>query len=183
MDYVTAVFSSRFEADQALRALENVGITSSDVSMLMSDEARSSHFKIEEGTKADEGAAAGATFGGILGGVTAALLSAGALAIPGLNLVVSGSIIAGMAGLGAGAATGGLLGALIGAGFKENEAKLYEKELYEGNILMAVQTHNSEQKRAVQDILKLHTRKPEDISHTPKDTVTGKGKSTGVFRD
>ena len=180
MDHVTAIFNSRFEADQALRALENVGITPSDISMLMSDDARSSHFKIEEGNKADEGAAAGATFGGILGGVTAALLSAGALAIPGLNLVVSGSIIAGMAGLGAGAATGGLLGALIGAGFKENEAKLYEKELYEGNILMAVQTHNGDQKRAVQDILKLHSRKPEDISRASQ--IAADGKTTGTYR-
>ena len=180
MDHVTAIFNSRFEADQALRALENVGITASDVSMLMSDEARATHFKLEEGTKADEGAAAGATFGGILGGVTAALLSAGAIAIPGLNLVISGSLIAGMAGLGAGAATGGLLGALIGAGFKENEAKVYEKELYEGNILMAVHTHNADQKRAVQDILKLHARKPEDIARAHKDTPVGKG--SGVYR-
>lgn len=179
MEHVTAVFNSRFEADQALRALENVGITASDVSLLMSDDARASHFKIEEGSKADEGAAAGATFGGVLGGVTAALLSAGAIAIPGLNLVISGTIIAGMAGLGAGAAAGGLLGALIGAGFKENEAKFYEKELYAGNILMAVRTHNADQKRAVQDILKLHARKPEDMK--PVNTA-GKGSAGGVFR-
>lgn len=180
MDHITAVFNSRFEAEQAMRALENVGITASDISMLMSDETRSTHFKIEQGTKADEGAAAGATFGGIVGGVTAALLSAGALAIPGLNLVVSGAIVSGIAGLGAGAVTGGAIGALIGAGFKENEAKFYEKELYAGNILLAVRVHNAAQKRSVQDILKLHTKNPEDFSRVAPKGKTGT--HTGTYR-
>lgn len=156
MDHVTAIFDTRAEAEHAMVELENVGITAADISMLMSDDTRGRAFKIEEGTKADEGAAAGATFGGVVGGVLAAVLSAGAIAIPGLNLVVSGALVSGIAGAGAGAATGGLLGALIGAGFKENEAKLYEKELHAGNILLAVRTHNGQQKKSVQEILKRH---------------------------
>jgi hypothetical protein len=158
--HVTAIFNSRYEAEQALRALETVGITERDVSLLMSDETRAHGFKIEKNSKADEGAAAGATFGGLVGGVTAALLTAGAVAIPGLNLVISGALISGAAGLGAGALAGGLLGALAGAGFTENEAKLYEKEIHAGNILLAVRTHNGEQKKAVQDILRQHEKHP-----------------------
>jgi uncharacterized membrane protein len=170
MDYVTAIFDTRSEAEHALRDLENIGITADDVSMLMSDETRGRAFKIEEGSKADEGAAAGATFGGVLGGVLAAVLSAGAIAIPGLNLVVSGALVSGIAGAGAGAATGGLLGALIGSGFKENEAKLYEKELHAGNILLAVRTHNSEQKKSAQEILKRH-QKHEGEFIAARDTI------------
>ena len=81
------------------------------------------------------------------------IASAGAIAIPGLNLVVSGYLISALAGLGAGAATGGLIGALVGTGFEENEATFYENEIKEGNILLAVKTRDDEQKKQVKEIL------------------------------
>ncbi len=151
---VTASFKDRLSAETALMELERVGITESQVSLVVTDETRGNHFQIENKTKADEGLAAGATFGGIVGGVLAALTAAGVVVIPGLNLVVSGALIAGLAGLGAGAATGGLVGALIGAGIPEHEAKLYEKEIREGGVLMAVEAVDSDQKRTVKDVLK-----------------------------
>ncbi len=153
MDHVTAVFESRIEADEALSKLEALGVTNSQISVLATDDARSRHFAIQNTTKAEEGATVGATLGGLAGAVGAALISAGAIAIPGMNLIVSGYLISAVAGLGAGAATGGILGALVGLGFPEHEAKLYEEELQSGNILVAVNPTSSEQRKRVKEIL------------------------------
>ncbi len=45
--------------------------------------------------------------------------------------------MAALTGLGAGAATGGLTGALIGLGMPEHEAEFYHKEIENGGILRA----------------------------------------------
>jgi uncharacterized membrane protein len=153
MDHVTAVYKTRAGAEEALRRMEVIGIADNQISILSSDETRGKAFEIEKGSKTDEGFAAGATMGGLVGAVIAGVLSAGAIAIPGMNLVVSGYLISALAGLGAGAATGGLIGALVGAGFEENEAKFYENELREGNILLAVKVRDGDQKKQVKEIL------------------------------
>ncbi len=153
MNHVTAVYKTRAGAEEALRRMEAVGIADSQISILSSDETRGKAFGIEKSSKVDEGFTAGATVGGLVGAVVAGVLSAGAIAIPGINLVVSGFLISGLAGLGAGAATGGLIGALIGMGFEENEAKFYETELKEGNILLAVNALDSDQRKLVKEII------------------------------
>ncbi len=153
MDHVTAVYKTRAAAEEALRKLEIIGITDNQISVLSSDETRGKTFGLEKGNKADEGVAAGAGLGGLAGAVIAGLLSAGAIAIPGLNLVVSGYLISALAGLGAGAATGGLIGGLVGMGFEENEAKFYKDELKDGNILLAVKARNGDQKKMIREIL------------------------------
>lgn len=151
---VTGIFTNRSSAEQAISQMEAVGIGHSQISLVMTDQSRGSKFKFVESTKADEGAAAGAGVGGLLGTIAGGLLSAGVLAIPGLNLVVTGALVSALAGLGAGAITGGLVGGLIGAGIPEHEAKLYEKEIQAGNVLVSVQTETSEQKDKVEAILK-----------------------------
>jgi uncharacterized membrane protein len=58
--------------------------------------------------------------------------------LPGLGLVVSGPILAALAGAGAGGATGGLAGALIGWGIPEERAKMYESGIREGGTVLGV---------------------------------------------
>ena len=43
-----------------------------------------------------------------------------------------------MTGLGAGAAAGGLTGALVGLGIPEHEARFYQEEIRKGRILVGV---------------------------------------------
>ncbi len=150
---VTATFKTRPAAEEALIELEEIGITEDQISLVVTDETRGNTFGISEGNKMDEGAAAGMTAGGIVGAILGSILAAGVVAIPGLNLVVAGGLISGLAGLGAGAAAGGLVGGLIGLGIPEHEAKLYEKAIKEGAILLAVKTESHEQKKQVKDIL------------------------------
>jgi hypothetical protein len=135
---ITAVFQTRSESETALRKLDQAGFTKDQVTMLISEETRGKHFGITESSKAEEGAVAGATVGGLAGALYLALASAGTIFIPGLNLLVAGALLGGLAGLGAGAVTGGLIGALVGAGIPEHEAKLYEDSVRKGAILIAV---------------------------------------------
>lgn len=120
----------------------------------MTEETRGLHFGIEKTSMADDGVTVGATVGGLVGAITAGVLSAGALAIPGLNLVVAGALISGAAGLGAGALTGGLLGGLIGWGIPENEAHLYEDAVARGSVLITVKPRDDQQGKLIDAIFK-----------------------------
>lgn len=153
-EIITALFASRVEAENALAKLEHAGYTDKEMTMLITDDTRAKHFGIKENTKAEEGTADGAIIGGLAGAIGMSLISAGSLAIPGLNLIVSGTIIGGLVGLGAGAVTGGLVGALIGAGIPEHEAKLYENALKKGAFLLAIETRDSDSTKQVKEILK-----------------------------
>lgn len=150
---VTATFKTRQAAEHSLRELEAIGITDEQTALIVTDETRGKSFQIKEGTKMDEGAAGGATAGGIIGALMGAVGTASAIAIPGMNIVVAGATVSSLAGLGAGAATGGLVGALAGAGIPEHEAKIYEDELKEGSILLAVEAEDDDQRDRIKDIL------------------------------
>lgn len=153
MTTVSALFKHRKEAEKALHELDKKGFSDKDVSFVMSDETRDTYIKeIKETNKADEGAATGAGIGGLAGAVAGILMAAGAIAIPGLNLIVTGALVSSLAGLGAGALAGGLVGGLIGAGIPEHEAKLYAKEIENGNFLVSVQTTTKEQEQTVREI-------------------------------
>ena len=92
----------------------------------------------------------------------------GALAIPGLGLVVAaGPIMAALAGVGAGGAVGGITGALIGMGIPEHAAKRYEVRVKEGGILLSVHSDNAEWTKRAKDLLE--RTGAQDIS------VTGEG--------
>lgn len=149
---VTAIFHSRPAAEMAVDELNRAGFAPEDVSLLMSDSTRGREFAVKKSTKVPEGTATGATVGGVIGAVAAGLAAVGSLAIPGLALVAAGPVVAALAGLGAGAAAGGLTGALIGLGLPEHEAKFYDKEIEKGGILVGVYAHDDRQKIA-RDIL------------------------------
>ncbi|HYP27251.1 MAG TPA: hypothetical protein VE262_11080 [Blastocatellia bacterium] len=142
------MFRDRDSAERAYNSLTSRGYTKDDVNVLMSDETRKKHFADDPdsdlGNKALEGAAVGAGIGGTLGAILAGVAAVGTLAIPGVGLIAAGPIAAALAGLGAGAATGGLVGALVGAGIPEERAKLYEKGINEGGIVMGVEPRSDE---------------------------------------
>lgn len=151
---ITATYKTRTDTEEALRELEAIGVSESQIGLVVTDETRGKTFTLENHSKSDQGVAAGATFGGIVGAILAAVAGAGTIVIPGLNLVVAGTVVAGLAGLGAGAAAGGVIGGLIGLGVPEHEAKLYEGEIKAGAILLAVQARDHEQAKQIRQILK-----------------------------
>src|SRR5215472_4591511 len=139
---VTGLFNSRASAEHAVKDLVHYGYSRDDISLLMSDATRGREFGLSMATKAPEGAATGATIGGVIGAIAAGMVALGIIVVPGLGLVAAGPVVATLAGLGAGAAAGGLTGALIGLGLPEREAKFYNEEVEHGGILVGVYTHD-----------------------------------------
>ena len=145
---MTGLFKDRESAEGAYRSLTNRGYGKDDVNLLMSDDTRKKHFTegdTELGTKAWEDAGKGAAIGGGVGATLAAIAAIGTtLALPGLGLLIAGPIAALLAGGGAGALTGGLIGALVGHGIPEEHAKVYDKGIRDGGIVMGVNPRTQE---------------------------------------
>jgi uncharacterized membrane protein len=135
--------------------LRNMGVSLNDVSVLIPDRAGSQDFAHEHSTKAPEGTATGVSAGGVVGGALGLLAGVGLLAIPGAGpFIAAGPIMAALSGAAVGATLGGITGALIGLGIPEYEAKVYEKKIRDGNILIAVHTHDSDETKRVKDFFK-----------------------------
>jgi uncharacterized protein YjbJ (UPF0337 family) len=145
---VTGLFRDRDSAERAYSSVSQRGYGKDDVNLLMTDETRNRYFNeadTELGSKALEGAGAGAAIGGTAGAILGAIAAIGTnVVLPGLGLVIAGPIAAALAGAGAGGATGGLIGALIGAGIPEDRANLYESGIKDGGIVMGVNPRSDE---------------------------------------
>lgn len=153
---VIGTVDTRAQAEQVVVELQKLGFTASDISVLFPDRKGTNDFAIEQGTKAPEGAAAGAGTGGLLGGALGLLAGIGALAIPGLGpFIAAGPIIATLSGAAVGAGVGGLTGALIGMGIPEIEAKLYEGKVKSGKMLIAVHTDDAHQQKQAKAVFEL----------------------------
>jgi hypothetical protein len=82
--------------------------------------------------------------------------------------------MAALAGAGAGAAVGGITGALIGMGIPEYEAKRYEGKIKDGNILMSVHTTDGAERDRAKEIFQ--TAGAEDISYTGESAAPAREK-------
>jgi hypothetical protein len=159
---VVCIATSRTQAEQIVLSLKDANFSNNDISVLMSDQQTTRDFAHEKNTKAPEGAVAGTTTGGLLGGGLGWLAGIGALAIPGVGpLIAAGPIMAALSAAAIGAALGGIGGALIGMGFPEIEAKQYESKLAEGNVLISVHTEDSKEIDRAKQIFESHAA--EDI--------------------
>lgn len=147
---VTGLFRDRESAERAYGSLGSRGYGNQDVNVVMSDDTRKRYFSGDDkasdlGDKAWEDAGKGAAIGGGVGATLGALAAIGTtVALPGIGLLVAGPIVAGLTGLGAGSLTGGLIGALVGAGIPEDRAKEYERGINEGGIMMGVNARSDE---------------------------------------
>src|SRR3982751_1007906 len=144
---VFCIAKSTSQTERIVEDLQSSGFDPSEISVLMPDTGGKHDFGHVKATKAPEGATTGATAGGVTGGVLGLLAGIGALAIPGVGpFIAAGPIMAALSGAAVGATTGGLVGGLIGMGIPEFEAKRYEDKLKSGNYLIAVHTHDGDQK-------------------------------------
>src|SRR6478672_9939651 len=151
---VFGIYSSYDAVEFAVDALRAAGFRSTDISVLFPENVGTKDFAHEKGTKAPEGASAGAGTGAVVGGALGWLAGIGALAIPGIGpFVAAGPIMAALAGVGVGGTVGGITGALIGLGIPEYEAKRYEGRIKGGGILLSVHSDNSDWTRKAKDVL------------------------------
>lgn len=152
----TATFRDRETLDRTISDLRKRGYTDDDFHVIMSDDTRKQyydreHVEIEEGSKAAEGAGAGAATGGTLGGIVGAIAGiGGAVIIPGIG-AIAGPLAGALLGAGAGGAAGTLVGALVGAGIPEKRAKVYERDVRDGGMVLGVHPHTEDDHTYIRD--------------------------------
>ena len=93
---VFGIYSTRAGVENATDSLVKVGFPTSDISVLLPESLGGpKEMGTEKATKAPEGAAAGVTTGGVIGGTLGLLAGVGLLAIPGLGpFIAAGPIMA-----------------------------------------------------------------------------------------
>lgn len=145
MSTVVALFRNLDSVNQGVEALNNYGISSSQISVMARENtvevlAHEKELQKETSEGIMTGAVGGASFGlfaGLIAGV-------GSLIIPGIGPVVAGSTLATLlgttaAGAGIGAVAGGaLLGGLVKMGVSQEDAQLYAEGIKRGGILVTV---------------------------------------------
>ena len=169
---VFGIYSSYATVESGVDGLKAAGFSNRDISVLFPESAGTRDFAHEKGTKAPEGAAAGASTGVVLGGALGWLVGGGALAIPGLGpFIAAGPIMAALAGAGVAGTVLGVAGALVGLGIPEYEAKRYEGRMKDGGILLSVHSDSSDWTKRAKLILE--ATGAQDISSTSEAKSSG----------
>ena len=151
---VFGIYPMYAAVEGAVDALRAAGFRNTDISVLFPENAGTKDFAHEKGTKAPEGATAGAGTGAVVGGALGWLAGIGALATPGVGpFIAAGPLMAALAGAGVGGAVGGIAGTLIGMGIPEYEAKRYEGRVKSGGILLSVHSDSSDWTKKAKNIL------------------------------
>jgi hypothetical protein len=146
---VSRVYDSYGQAREAVRALEAAGVPSSEVSLIANKHVSAAHADVNEISDTAKGAA----IGGAIGAGAGLMAGLGLLAIPGLGPVVAAGWFASTAALaGAGAAAGGIVGALVDSGVPEEHANVYSESVRRGGTLVAVRVADQDAART-QEIL------------------------------
>ena len=144
--HVIGVFKNTAAANTAILSLQETGIPSKDLSLLVNDSGKGHHFSVDsDKSKTAEGVGYGAVLGGLAAGLGVVAAGVASVTIPGA-VFVAGPLGVSLAAGAAGAATGGLAGGLIGLGIPEDEVTLVENDINDGNILVAAHGLTSEQK-------------------------------------
>ena len=168
---VYCIAAGHTQAETIVNDLKSAGFSSEEISVLLPDKTGTRDFAHEQNTKLPEGAATGGVAGMGAGAILGWLAGIGTLAIPGVGpFIAAGPIMAALGGASVGGATGGIIGALVGMGIPEYEAKLYDGKIRGGNALISVHTENSEQVKTAKEIYK--RAGAEDIKSTSEATAT-----------
>jgi len=171
---VFGIYPNRAAAERAVDTLRAEGFRNTDISVLMQDNVGTKDFAHQKDTKAPEGTAAGAASGAAMGGILGWLAGIGALAIPGVGpFIAAGPIMGALAGAGVLGTVGGIVGALVGMGIPEYEAKRYEGRVKEGGVLLSVHSDNSEWAKRAKDVLE----------RTGAEDVSSAGEAKGDYAE
>jgi hypothetical protein len=152
-EWITGIFRDRGAAERAILDLQRAGFDLDDIGVMMCEDTRVHNFTMETSSKAAEGATVDGLVGGAIGAVVAGLTATGSVAALGSTgsesgVIVAGPMAAALAGLGARALGGGVIGALTGLGVPETTAKEIETRLNDGGIVIAVRAVAGSEEKA-----------------------------------
>jgi hypothetical protein len=156
---ISRLYDNHTNAQAAVARLEAAGVPHSEISMVANNS--DGWFGSSAAPKVDrdrdgvddraEGAGAGAGIGAGLGGAAGLLAGLGILAIPGLGPVVAAGWLASTAAVAAaGAATGGIIGALTQAGVSDDDAHAYAEGVRRGGTLVTARVADADRSRLEQ---------------------------------
>ncbi len=141
MQTITKVYDSHTQARDAVKALEEAGIASSQISLLANKSVSEKYDDVDKASST----ATGAGIGAVVGGSAGLLAGLGLLAIPGVGpIVAAGWLAATAAGALTGSAAGGIVGALVDSGVPEDHAHVYSEAVRRGGTLVSVRADGAE---------------------------------------
>jgi hypothetical protein len=150
--YVTGTFHDERPADTAIEALIALGYPRESIDVMMSEETRHRYARpLAPGQKQGAnvphkepgGEVLGAAFGAITAGA-AALTIFGTVITGGLALPFVVGPLAALVAAGGGAAAGGFLGAMMGTGVSEKEARRIERDIDAGAIVIGIDANDED---------------------------------------
>ena len=135
---VIGVFNTRAAAEDAILELKRAGFSDNSIGMVARNADGTITTEKAGETMAEEGLATGAVVGAGAGALVGLGVLAGTIPVigPVMALGTLGTILLNAA---AGAAVVGLVGALVGLGIPEDDAKYYEQEVHGGRFLVSVE--------------------------------------------
>jgi hypothetical protein len=138
-DTVAGLFRSRSEAEEGLRKLKEAGFPEDQISVATPRVGRRGHYGMK--------VAAGIVIGTILGALAGAIATG---MVPGVRPLIPGNLVLTfLFAAAAGAATGGLAGALVSMAASGDRALYYEQEVESGRVLVSVAGPRLEEAREV----------------------------------
>jgi hypothetical protein len=146
MKTVTGLYDNYDDARAAVKALEDAGVSSDDISIVT---RKADGVDVQgQGSYAAEGAGTGAGVGAVAGGAGGLLAGLGMLAIPGVGPVVAAGWLAAtaagaVAGAVAGGAVGGMVGAMVREGVPEEDANFYAEGVRRGGSVVTAKVEES----------------------------------------
>ena len=170
MKTIAGLFDDLNAAHDAVRDLRDLGLGSSDVSLVAHGVAgqygqslNRADWAATANAPAQDATATGAGMGAVLGGLAGLVVGLGALVIPGIGPVLAAgplaTVLSGIFGAGVGAVGGGLAGGLLGAlvdlGVPEDHAQFYAEGVRRGGALVTVHAADN-QEPAVREVLNRH---------------------------
>lgn len=179
---IGGVFSDVATTEKVIHELKNHGYSSGDISIFAHDKSKVDVLEDEtntgvttndegRGKNAGKGAGIGAASGGVLGGLGGLVTGLGLLTIPGIGqIAAAGPLAAALTGGAVAAGGGGIIGALVGLGMPEEQAKQYEGFLKKGKIIVLVEADKENENEVYGTFLRHDT---ENSSMYPDRTTVG----------
>jgi hypothetical protein len=164
---VAAVFSTLTEAENTSQDLQRLGIPDEDISVIAGNDANRHDEYLAKAKAAsvstESAAVSSASFGGGMG-IVATLI---ALAIPGVGPVLAlGPLATVAAGMGVGAAAGGLIGTFRNMGIPHEDAPLYEEAVRRGAIMVTARVSDNTEQSAIEVMNRHGARNLRDEADT-----------------
>ncbi len=167
MKTVIGVFPSIPQLEHSVGELHRIGLPGEAISIIAGNDQNRHKEYLEQSKQAARSAGAAAASGASFGGGVGIVASLVALAIPGVGpILAGGAIVNVLAGLGIGAASGGVISALRNMAISHEQAPLYEEAVRQGELLLVAEVNDPMESEVV-DLMKANgARRIEDLADT-----------------